>query len=255
VQIYIARLRKFSDALTAENKNIFSFAAKVQTVGLQFNIRSSGGRLFHTRGWSSHCKVLGADGSTSPWNVQGSGVGGPQRTSTSHGRHKGAVVVREVGRCQAMGALDLHMAQLMPLPLTVSCFSKIQIGFTFLVPAHPGSPGQRAAKRVMMMKMMMNGESAVARVTSRVRCCQTTKLELLKHFETTGDQVQSSLESHIDNFVERIHSRLTDPLRQRIQNIRRELQASLSSSNYIQGELTSPSLWSRITIRSPFLCV
>jgi len=31
---------------------------------------------------------------------------------------------------------DLHMAQWMPLPLTVSCFSKIQIGFTFLVPAH-----------------------------------------------------------------------------------------------------------------------
>ena len=43
---------------------------------------------------------------------------------------------------------DLHMAQLMPLPLTVSCFSKIQISFTFLVPAHPGSPGQRAVKRV-----------------------------------------------------------------------------------------------------------
>ena len=40
------------------------------------------------------------------------------------------------------------MAQLMPLPLTVSCFSKIQIGFTFLVLAHPGSPGQRAVKRV-----------------------------------------------------------------------------------------------------------
>jgi len=36
----------------------------------------------------------------------------------------------------------LHMAQLMPLPLTVSCFSKIQIGFIFLVPAHPGSPGK-----------------------------------------------------------------------------------------------------------------
>jgi len=43
---------------------------------------------------------------------------------------------------------DLHMAQLMPLPLTVSCFSKIQIGFTFLVPAHPGSPGKQAVKRV-----------------------------------------------------------------------------------------------------------
>jgi len=38
---------------------------------------------------------------------------------------------------------DLHMAQLMPLPLTVSCFSKIQIGFISLVPANPGSPGQK----------------------------------------------------------------------------------------------------------------
>ena len=43
---------------------------------------------------------------------------------------------------------DLHMAELMPLPLTVSCFSKIQIGFTYLVPAHPGSPGKRAIKRM-----------------------------------------------------------------------------------------------------------
>jgi len=49
--------------------------------------------------------------------------------------------------CLERGA-DLHMAQLMPLPLTVSCFSKIQIGFTFPVPAYPGSPGQRAVKRV-----------------------------------------------------------------------------------------------------------
>ena len=49
--------------------------------------------------------------------------------------------------CLEQGA-DLHMAQLMPLLLTVSCFSKIQIGFTFLVPAHPGSSGQRPIKRV-----------------------------------------------------------------------------------------------------------
>ena len=42
--------------------------------------------------------------------------------------------------CLERGA-DLHMAQLMPLPLTVFCFDNIQIGFTFLVPAHPGSPG------------------------------------------------------------------------------------------------------------------
>jgi len=43
--------------------------------------------------------------------------------------------------CLERGA-DLHTAQLMPLPLIDSCFSKIQIGFTFLVPADPGSPGK-----------------------------------------------------------------------------------------------------------------
>ena len=49
--------------------------------------------------------------------------------------------------CLERGA-DLYIAQLMPLPLTVSCFNKIQIDFTFLVPADLGSPGQRAVKRV-----------------------------------------------------------------------------------------------------------
>ena len=49
--------------------------------------------------------------------------------------------------CLERGA-DLHMAQRMPLPLTVSCFSKIQIGFTFLLPAHLGSPEKRAVKWV-----------------------------------------------------------------------------------------------------------
>jgi len=52
--------------------------------------------------------------------------------------------------CLERGA-DLHMAQLMSLPLTVSCFSKIQIGFTFLVLAHPGSPRQRAIKRARVL--------------------------------------------------------------------------------------------------------
>ena len=46
------------------------------------------------------------------------------------------------------GARCRLAAQLMPLPLTVSCFSEIQIGFTFLVLAHPDSPGKRAVKRV-----------------------------------------------------------------------------------------------------------
>ena len=55
--------------------------------------------------------------------------------------------------CLERGA-DLHMAQLMPLPLTVSCFSEIQIGFNFLVPAHLGSPGKRAVKRVCVYLLL-----------------------------------------------------------------------------------------------------
>jgi len=55
--------------------------------------------------------------------------------------HAGVVI------CLERGA-DLHMVQLMPLPLFVSCFSKILIGFTFLVPAHPASPEKMVIKWV-----------------------------------------------------------------------------------------------------------
>ena len=55
---------------------------------------------------------------------------------------------------------DLHMAQLMPLPLTVSCFSKIQIGFTFLVLVHTGSPGKRATKCVCVCNVSVNPTAA-----------------------------------------------------------------------------------------------
>jgi len=49
---------------------------------------------------------------------------------------------------------DLHTAQLMPLSLTVYCFSEIRIGFTFVVPAHLSSPGQRAVERVCVCVSM-----------------------------------------------------------------------------------------------------
>ena len=55
--------------------------------------------------------------------------------------------------CLEQGA-DLHTAQLIPLPLIVSCFSKMQVGFTFLVLAHPGSPGQRAVKWLCVILLM-----------------------------------------------------------------------------------------------------
>ena len=56
--------------------------------------------------------------------------------------------------CLELGA-DLHMAQLIPLPLTVSCFNKIQIGFTFLLPADPSSPGKGAVKRVCVCVLVL----------------------------------------------------------------------------------------------------
>ena len=62
--------------------------------------------------------------------------------------------------CVELGA-DLHMAQLMPLPLTVSCFSKIQIGFTFLAPADLGTPRKRAVKRVCLSMLIQRFNSAL----------------------------------------------------------------------------------------------
>ena len=69
--------------------------------------------------------------------------------------------------CLERGA-DLHMAQLMPLPLTVSCFSKIQIGSTVLVPAHLGSPGKRAVKWVCLSCLKFIVRSSTTRVTFNV---------------------------------------------------------------------------------------
>ena len=74
--------------------------------------------------------------------------------------------------CLERGA-DLHMAQLMPLPLTVSCFTKIQIGVTFLLPAHlQGSPGQRAAKRVCVIQQC----TLVVSTTEKSNVCMVQTL-------------------------------------------------------------------------------
>jgi len=63
------------------------------------------------------------------------------------------VVGADVVICLERGA-DLHMAQLVPLPLTVSCFSKIQIGFTFLLLIHSSSPVKRAVKRMRVFNKL-----------------------------------------------------------------------------------------------------
>jgi len=56
--------------------------------------------------------------------------------------------------CLERGA-DLHMAQLMPLLFTVSCFSKIQIGFTFLVLADLGSPGKGPLNGCLLLQAFL----------------------------------------------------------------------------------------------------
>jgi len=68
----------------------------------------------------------------------------------------------------------MHIAQLMPLPLTVSCFRKIQIGFTFLVPAHPGSPGQRAVKRVCVC--VCAGVCVCCQLSLQFQICATIQI-------------------------------------------------------------------------------
>jgi len=56
--------------------------------------------------------------------------------------------------CLERGA-DLHMAQLIPLSLTVSCFNKIQLDFTFPVTAHPGSPGKNGRYTCLSLHTML----------------------------------------------------------------------------------------------------
>ena len=87
--------------------------------------------------------------------------------------------------CLERGA-HLHMAQLMPLPLTVSCFSKIKIGFTFLVPARLGSPGQiRAVKRVCVCVCVSPEDcskfavKSLLRIPPHVVCVATLPCETL----------------------------------------------------------------------------
>ena len=91
--------------------------------------------------------------------------------------------------CLERGA-DLHMAQLMPLPLPVSCFSEIQIGFTFLVPAQPGSPGKRAVKWVCVCVLAENSAfsaltSDTLTVPSVLHCLQYNTLTIQVSFSAS----------------------------------------------------------------------
>jgi len=84
---------------------------------------------------------------------------------------------------------DLHMAQLMPLPLTVLCFSKIQIGFTFLVPAHPGSPGKRPLNGYVYV--------CVISMNARKRVCSSQIFKVLPQQYAKVSSVHVKCKSHL----------------------------------------------------------
>ena len=105
--------------------------------------------------------------------------------------------------CLQQGA-DLHTAQLMPLPLTASvfCFGKIQIGFTFLLPAHPGSPGQRAVKRpcvensgaspsVTVGHGLLRSAGSDVTVGATHARCSTPSMNVILRLVTAGDDDES----------------------------------------------------------------
>ena len=103
--------------------------------------------------------------------------------------------------CLERGA-NLHTAQLMPLPLTVSCFSEIQIGFTFLVPAHLGSHGQRAVTWVCVCVCCRKHNSTYDLRT----VIQCIPLELTDFSEINGDSNSWSLRTtaNTDNIFQPI---------------------------------------------------
>ena len=110
--------------------------------------------------------------------------------------------------CLEQGA-DLHMAQLMPLLLTVSCFSKIQIGFTFLVLANPGSPGKRAVKRVCACVCVFLGKSGLKSAKSnemgRQRVCYY--YYVIRTLGTTTDKIDRRTDRHTENKHKTTHYR------------------------------------------------
>ena len=97
---------------------------------------------------------------------------------------------------------DLHMAQLMPLPLTVSCFSKIHMGFSFLVPAHPGSPGQRAVKRVFVLFLFVYRLDSfhVTETKSASKKSYSRQYFLFYPFLQYGDSVGNTVEENSSVF-------------------------------------------------------
>ena len=99
----------------------------------------------------------------------------------------------------------MHMAQLMPMPLTVSCSSKIQIGFTVLVLAHPGSPGKGAIKCVCV-RALVHSRLSIMPIVHLLRICKLPDTQIFwsQYFMTLIRQSAlpiSIMFCHLDHLV------------------------------------------------------
>jgi len=113
----------------------------------------------------------------------------------------------------------LHMAQLMPLPLTVSCFSKIQIGFTFLVSAHSGSPRKRAIKWVCVCVCLAMYDCSPLQPSPYIKFTNSTDCgQMYGHTETDPAEAECTVDraraeehwsyaGNDDDRVKQIHQR------------------------------------------------
>ena len=84
------------------------------------------------------------------------------------------------------------MAQLMPLPLTFSCSSKIQIGFYFLVPAYPGCPGKEAVKWLLLLYVQLHSDQMHPSVKNRKQELADNKQMLQSNINMESKQPQSA---------------------------------------------------------------
>ena len=109
---------------------------------------------------------------------------------------------------------DLHMVQLMPLPLTVSCFSKIQIGSTFLVPAHLGSQDKGPLNKCVCVHT-----TELKFILSHVRCADGLNKQQFtqwadKHNVHNGQSVPSSFSLLLLTLVVLCNTRINKHLNQ-----------------------------------------
>ena len=150
------------------------------------------------------------------------------------------------------------MAQLTPLPLTVSYFSKIHIGFTFLAPAHPGSPWKRAVKRVCvcvwhLLKLTRKGAALGAKSDVYDTGAYKASSSLLKSqqvticflcswimFHTTLDAVGNILRVHYKRWNVMFH--LHKVARVRYLGVCKTFITAYSSAKIIKVERVFPEL-------------